>query len=132
QAGDDWCMVSRWNGSSVYSASSSCQVTFLNLTNNAGPAANFEATLTPLVNEIGCHVAMGPPPAGAPRPRPRTSDADGGYFGYPRIGPWVQDCVFTGLGDDVANAYIDPFVITNAPAEPTNTFSLWLYNTDAN
>jgi hypothetical protein len=127
QAGDYWCMVSRWNGSSVYSASSSYQITFLDLTNYTGAAANFEATLTPMVNEVGCHVELGPPPAGATRPRIKTSNADGGYFGYTRIGPWVQNCVFTGLSDDVANAYTDPFVITNAPAQPTNTFSLWLY-----
>jgi hypothetical protein len=95
----------------------------------AGAAANFEATLTPLVSEVGCHVEMGPPPAGATAPRMRSSNADGGYFGYSRIGPWVENCVFTGLGDDVANAYINPFVITNAPAQPTNTFTLGLYNT---
>lgn len=129
QAGDYWCMVSRWNGSSVYSAGNSYQVTFLDLTNYAGAAANFEATLTPLINEIGCNVAMGPPPTGAMAPRMRSSNADGGYFGYSRVGPWVEGCIFTGLGDDVANAYINPFVITNAPAQPTNTFSLWLYKT---
>lgn len=128
-AGDYWCMVSRWNGSSVYSAGNSYQVTFLDLTNYAGAAANFEASLTPLVNEINCHVAIGPPPPGATRGRIKSSNADGGYFGYSRIGPWVQDCVFTGLSDDVANAYANPFVITNAPVQPTNTFSLWLYGT---
>ncbi|HEY1790523.1 MAG TPA: hypothetical protein VGJ73_20415, partial [Verrucomicrobiae bacterium] len=129
QAGDYWCMVSRWNSSSVYSAGNSYQVTFLDLTNYAGAAANFEAQLTPLVSEIACQVGMGPPPPGATVPRMRSSNADGGYFGYSRIGPWVEDCVFTGLGDDVANAYINPFVITSDPTQPTNRFSLGLYNT---
>jgi hypothetical protein len=129
QAGDYWCMVSRWNGSSLYSVVNSYQVTFLDLTNYAGAAANFEATLTPLISEVGCQVGGGPPPPGATVPRMRSSNADGGYFGFSRVGPWVEGCVFSGLGDDVANAYINPFVITNAPAYATNTFSLGLYNT---
>jgi len=129
QTGDYWCMVSRWNGSSVYSAANSYQVTFLNLTNYAGAAANFQATATPLVCEIGCHVEIGPPPSGATHPRIKSSNADGGYFGYSRIGPWVEGCVFTGLSDDVANAYANPFVITNAPNYPTNTFSPLFYGT---
>jgi hypothetical protein len=128
QSNDFWCMVSRWNGSSVYSAGSCYQLTFLQLTNYAGAAANFEAQYTPLVNEINCVVAIGPPPAGATRGRIKSSNADGGYFGSSRIGPWVQGCNFTGLSDDVANAYTEPLVITNAPATPTNTFSLWNYN----
>ena len=132
KAGDFWCMVSRWNGSSVYSIANSYQITFLNLTNYAGSAANFEATSTPLVNEIGCHVEIGPLPAGATNGRIKSSNADGGYFGNPRIGPWVENCVFTGLSDDVANAYTAPFVITNAPPYATNTFLLGLYNIATN
>lgn len=128
QTNDFWCMVSRWNGSSVYSAANCYQVTFLNLTDYAGAAANFQASATPLVCEMNCTVAIGPPPAGATRGRIKSSNADGGYFGNSRIGPWVQGCHFTGLSDDVANAYTDPFVITNAPGTPTDTFSLWNYN----
>ena len=127
QTGDYWCMVSRWNGSSVYSAANSYQVTFLDLTNYAGAAANFEATATPLLSEVECHVEIGPPPAGATHTRIKSSNADGGYFGYTRIGPWVADCVFTGLSDDVANAYANPFVITNTIKGPTNTFTIRLY-----
>lgn len=128
QSNDFWCMVSRWNGSGVYTAGSCYQITFLNLTNYTGAAANFQATYTALVNEINCTVGIGPPPAGATRGRIKSSNADGGYFGSSRIGPWVQGCQFTGLSDDVANAYTEPYVITNAPSKPTNAFSLWDYN----
>jgi hypothetical protein len=128
QSNDFWCMVSRWNNSSVYSAGNCYQVTFLNLTDYAGAAANFEATYTPLISEINCTVAIGPPPAGATHGRIKSSNADGGYFGSSRIGPWVQGCNFTGLSDDVANAYTEPLVITNAPPGATATFSLWAYN----
>ena len=130
KAGDFWCMVSRWNGSSVYSAENCYQITFLNLTDYAGAAANFQASATPLVNEINCHVAIGPPPSGATRSRIKSSNADGGYFGNTRIGPWVENCVFTGLSDDVANAYTEPFVITNTLSHATNRFLLWQYNID--
>ncbi len=128
QSNDFWCMVSRWNGSSVYSAGSCYQLTFLNLTDYAGAAANFEAQSTPLVNEINCTVAIGPPPTGATRGRIKSSNADGGYFGSTRIGPWVQGCNFTGLSDDVANAYTEPFVISGAPASPVDTFTMLNYN----
>lgn len=128
QSNDFWCMVSRWNGSSVYSAGNCYQLTFLNLTDYAGAAANFEAQTTPLVNEINCTVAIGPPPAGATRGRIKSSNADGGYFGSTRIGPWVQGCSFTGLSDDVANAYTEPFVVSGAPGTPTDTFTLLNFN----
>lgn len=131
QSNDFWCMVSRWNGSSVYGAANCYQLTFLNLTDYAGAAANFQASETPLVNEINCTVGIGPAPAGAMHGRIKSSNADGGYFGNSRIGPWVQGCHFTGLSDDVANAYTEPFVITNAPGTPTDTFSLWNYNNAA-
>ncbi len=35
--------------------------------------------------------------------------------------------MFTGLSDDVANAYANPFVITNAPNHATNSFSPLFY-----
>ncbi len=130
QPGDFWCMVSRWNGSSVYSIDNSYQVTLLNLTNYAGAAANFQGSNIHMPNEIGCHVEIGPPPAGATSPRIKSSNADGGYFGDTRIGPWVENCDFTGLSDDVANAYTSPFVTTNASNKATSTFSLWFYNTE--
>jgi len=132
QPGDYWCMVSRWNGSSVYSIDNSYQVTLLNLTNYAGAAANFQGLDIHMPSEIGCHVEIGPPPVGATSPRIKSSNADGGYFGDTRIGPWVENCVFTGLSDDVANAYTSPFVTTDAVAKATSKFSLWFYNTEGN
>lgn len=69
-----------------------------------------------------------PRPAGATRGRIKSSNADGGYFGSTRIGPWVQGCSFTGLSDDVANAYTEPFVVSGAPAIPTDTFTLLNFN----
>ncbi len=132
QAGDFWNMVSRWNGSADYSASDCYQITYLDLTNYAGVAVDFQCASTPLVNQIDCAAKIGPTPSGATRPRMRNSDAGGGYYENTRIGPWVEGCDLTALGDDVANAYTSPFVITNAPRFATNTFSIWTYNIQDN
>jgi hypothetical protein len=125
QPGDRWCMVSRWASSAIFFANQSYQVTWLNNTNYAGADYSYGCSYTPLVCEIGDQIQLGPPPAGTNAPRLRSSDADGGTFGETRIGPWVQGCNFNGLGDDVANATLGPFIITNVPVQPTNTFSVY-------
>ena len=126
--GSIWCMISRWDGSMVFNASKSYQVTFLNNTNYAGAGASYTTTYCPLVNEVKCQVQIGPTPLGATAPRRRTSNADGGLMVESRIGPWVQDCNFTGLSDDVANACVNPFVVLSVPPQPTNTFGVGVYN----
>jgi hypothetical protein len=126
QPGNLWCMISRWNGSFLFETIHSYQVTFLNNTNYTATGVSYGGNDSPLISEIGDQIQFGPPPAGATAPRRRTSNADGGYFSETRIGPWVQGCNFTGLGDDFANAYLTPFIITNAPAFPTNTFAVYI------
>jgi hypothetical protein len=118
-------MISRWNGSPVFNVFQSWQVTFLNNTNFAGAGVSYSGRYSPLVCEINDQIQLGPPPTNATAPRLRTSNADGGYFVDPRIGPWVQGCNFTALSDDTANPNISPFIITNAPVLPTNTFAVF-------
>ncbi|HLX95818.1 MAG TPA: hypothetical protein VKU37_08745, partial [Verrucomicrobiae bacterium] len=125
QPGDYWNMISRWNGSPLFNANQSYQVTFLNNTNYTGAGVSYSGRYSSLVNEVGDQIQPGPPPPGATAPRLRTSNADGGYFVDPRIGPWVQGCNFTALSDDTANPNISPFIITNAPIQPTNTFAVY-------
>lgn len=125
QPGDYWNMISRWNGSPVFNTFESWQVTFLNNTNYAGAGASYSGRYSSLVNEIGDQIQPGPPPSGATAPRLRSSNADGGYFVNPRIGPWVQGCNFTALSDDTANPNISPFIVTNVPVQPTNTFAVY-------
>ena len=125
QPGALWNMISRWNGSPVFNANTSYQVTFLNNTNYAGTGTSYSGRETPLVCEINAQVQLGPPPPGTAAPRLRTSNADGGIFVDNRIGPWVQGCSFTAMSDDVANACLAPFIVTNVPAQPTNTFSVF-------
>jgi hypothetical protein len=100
--GSIWCMISRWDGSMVFNGSRSYQVTFLDNTNYTG--------------------------AGAITPRRRTSNADGGLMIESRIGPWVENCNFTGLSDDVANACVNPFVVLSPPAHSAATFGVGTYN----
>ena len=125
QPGMKWHMISRWNGSTLFNTYLSYQVTWLNNTNYAGAGISYGGSFCPLVCEIGDQIQLGPPPAGATAPRLRTSNADGGYFGETRIGPWVQGCNFTGLSDDCANPYLSPFIVTNLPVQPTNTLALF-------
>jgi hypothetical protein len=120
-----WNMISRWNGSPVFNAFQSYQVTFLNNTNYAGAGASYSGRYSPLVSEINDQIQIGPAPSGATNTRLRSSNADGGYFVDSRIGPWVQGCNFTALSDDAANPNISPFIITNAPVQPTNTFAVF-------
>jgi hypothetical protein len=125
QPGARWNMISRWNGSPVFFANQSYQVTWLNNTNYAGAGYSYGGDYTPLLCEFNDQIQLGPPPGGTNAPRLRSSNADGGVFGNTRIGPWVQGCNFTGLSDDVANASLSPFIITNVPVQPTNTLSVW-------
>ena len=127
--GDLWCQLARYNGSSLFRARFSSNVTFLNLTVYTGAAAAFAANNAALVNEINCNVIIGPSPGGTNgTPRRKTTNADGGFFTNPRIGPWVEGNNFIGLSDDVANANILPFYIHGPIPSQTNTFHLEGYN----
>ncbi len=126
QVGDIWCQLARFNGSTLFRARFSSMVTFLNLTNYTGAAAAFAGNGASLVNEINCQIVIGPPINGIPRVK--TTNADGGLFGNPRIGPWVEGCNFIGLSDDVANANTLPFFVVGPVPYSTNTFHLKGYD----
>jgi len=130
EPGNLWCMISRWDGSMIFHPFQSSQVTFLSNTICAAAGAAYNGSYCPLINEVDDQITFGPPPAGATAPRLRTSNADGGIFVATRVGPWVQGCNFFGLSDDGANACAPPFIATNAPAYPTNTFAVY-ENTDS-
>ncbi|HXR03153.1 MAG TPA: hypothetical protein VN836_00420 [Verrucomicrobiae bacterium] len=126
--GSHWCMISRWDGAIVFNTSLSVQVTYLNNTNYTGAGPSYVGERSPMTCEINDRILPGPPPAGATTNRLRASNADGGMFIDSRIGPWVQGCSFTGLSDDAANACLSPFIITNVPVQPTNTFAVFINN----
>jgi hypothetical protein len=128
QPGNVWWMMSRWNPSWLFITLKSFQVTYLNNTSYAAAGGSYYGGYTPLINEVNDQIQFGPPPPGATAPRLRTSNSDGGMFVESRIGPWVQGCNFTGLSDDTANTCVFPFQITNAPAQPTNTFAVYINN----
>ena len=131
QPGQLWCMISRWDGSMVFHDFQSSQVTYSSNTISAAAGAAYDGARCPLANEINDQIIFGPPPTNATAPRRRTTNADGGLFVETRIGPWVQGCSFFGLSDDAANACVPPYIVTNAPAYPTNTYAL-LENTASN
>ena len=123
--GQLWCMISRWDGSMVFHDFQSAQVTYYSNTICSAAGAAYDGARCPLVNEINDRILFGPPPNHGTAPRRRTTNADGGLFVETRIGPWVQGCNFFGLSDDAANACVPPYIITNAPAYPTNTFGVF-------
>jgi len=125
QPGDLWHMISRWNGSTVFNSHLSYQVTWLNNTNYASAGLAYVATDTPLISEVNDQIQIGLPPTNATAPRLRSSNGDGGYCVDARIGPWMQGCNFNGISDDGANPCINPFIVTNIPVQPTNTFALY-------
>ncbi|HEY4414416.1 MAG TPA: hypothetical protein VGO57_01895 [Verrucomicrobiae bacterium] len=128
-AGDIWCQLARFNGATLFRARFSSQITFLNLTNYTGAAAAFAGNASSLVNEINCQIVIGPSPGGTNgKPRVKTTNADGGLFGNPRIGPWVEGCNFIGLSDDVANANTLPLFFADPVTGPTNRFFLKTYD----
>ena len=123
--GDHWCMISRWDSSIIFNTSFASNVTYLSNTvyTGAGPVyAGEHSAMTAEVNDV---IAPGPPPTNATASRLRASNADGGLFVESRVGPWVQGCYFDALSDDTANACLAPFIITNAPPYPTNTFAVY-------
>jgi hypothetical protein len=125
QPGNLWCMISRWDGSIGFNTSLSTQVTYQNNTNYTGAGLVYVGERSSLVCEINDQILPGTPPVGATAPRRRASNGDGGLFVESRIGPWVQGCAFTALSDDIANVCMAPFIITNAPPYPTNTFAVY-------
>ena len=125
QPGSLWCMISRWNPAIVFQTFESGQVTYLNNTNCAASGESYDGSYSPMTSEIGVQIQFGQPPTNATAPRRRTSNSDGGLFIESRVGPWVQNCNFIGLSDDTANACVLPFIVTNAPALPTNTFAVY-------
>ncbi len=128
QVGNVSCQLARVKGATLFRARFSEQITFLNLTNYTGAAAAFAGNGASMVNEINCQIIIGPPPTASSPPRVKTTNADGGLFGNPRIGPWVEGCNFIGLSDDVANANTLPFFIVSTNTTPTNRFNLMAYN----
>ena len=92
----------------------SYQVTWLNNTNYAGAGISYGGSFLAAGSaKSATKSLLGPPPTNATAPRLRTSNADGGYFGETRIGPWVEGCNFTGLSDDCVNPYLELFIVTN-------------------
>jgi hypothetical protein len=123
--GDHWCMISRWDSSIVFNSSFASNVTFLNNTVYTGAGPVFVGEHSAMIGEVNDVIEPGPLPTNATAPRLRASNADGGLFVESRVGPWVQGCSFTALSDDTANVCLAPFIITNAPAYPTNTFAVF-------
>jgi hypothetical protein len=85
---------------------------------NTGPVSIREVTMraSPSIAFVGRygeglvtfdHVTIrpGPPPTNATRPRLLSTNADGINFAQSRVGPLVENCDFSGMGDDSFNVH---------------------------
>ncbi|AHF94754.1 hypothetical protein OPIT5_25825 [Opitutaceae bacterium TAV5] len=72
------------------------------------------------------HIRPGPPPPGATRPRLLSSNADGINFVQCRRGPVVENCDFSGMGDDSINlhGFLIPVI---RPLTPTRFLAAYKY-----
>ena len=110
--GDRYVLLGRYNGSSTFYGYHSSQLSFINDTIYAAPAAAFVGGLCSDFNEIDCQVLVKPG-------RYISTDGGGSDFQGGRIGPWVQGCTFQGMADDAFNYYSDGYEIQ--AVSPDNT-----------
>ncbi|HEY6169120.1 MAG TPA: immunoglobulin domain-containing protein, partial [Verrucomicrobiae bacterium] len=102
---DLWIQYARYNGSAMFQPIECTRVTFKGITHYATPAANFAGSFNSGLGVINCQVRI---KAG----RSKSSNADGVI--QPNVGgmaPWVEGCVFEGLGDDMMNFNAGPYSI---------------------
>jgi Immunoglobulin domain len=102
---DLWIQYARYNGSALFQAIECVRLTFKGLTHYATPSANIAGALNTELGVVNCQVRI---KAG----RSKSSNADGVI--QPNVGaiaPWIESCVFEGLGDDGMNLNAQPYVV---------------------
>ncbi|OPZ15025.1 MAG: hypothetical protein BWZ10_01800 [candidate division BRC1 bacterium ADurb.BinA364] len=82
----------------------SIQVTCQNLKAYSGPGPFFVGAGDECINLLGCETRILPG-------RWHAVNRDGAIFANHRIGPWIENCVFEGLGDDGVNLHSSPIDI---------------------
>lgn len=93
--GDHYVHLAR-GGPPVFDSTTSEQVTFENLTVYTGPGTAYLSGGSSMVNLINCRTVIRDQ-------RWHSTCADGIIAYRNRIGPWVESCVFEGVGDDSIN-----------------------------
>ncbi len=80
-------------------------------------------------NVFSYRIEPGPTPPGASVPRLFSTCADGFNYAYARTGPVLEDCDFSGMGDDAVNLHGIAFYV--ARVEGKTVYLLRPYNEEA-
>ncbi|MBI3879554.1 MAG: immunoglobulin domain-containing protein [Verrucomicrobia bacterium] len=102
---DLWIQYARYNGSPLFQPIECTRLTFKGLTHYAASAGSIAGQLNSDLGVINCQVRIKPG-------RSKSSNADGVTPpGFRGMAPWIEGCVFEGVGDDVMNLRAAPYAI---------------------
>lgn len=96
--GDTYIQYGRTGGASLYVINRGSNVSMVNLVSYASAAGHFMAIDSSDVKILGCQALI---LAG----REAGGNADGVHARANPVGPWIENCVFQGLGDDAIALY---------------------------
>jgi hypothetical protein len=99
------------------------QISIINTTVYTGPNASYLSWRSEAINVLNCHVMIKPG-----SDRLLSTDADAVWTESNRVGPWVENCSFTAMGDDNVNPHSTGFTVTAATADD-KTFTLGNWDT---
>jgi hypothetical protein len=99
------------------------QVSIINTTVYTSPNTFVVSWRTEAVNVLHCQIQIKPGSG-----RLLTTDADAVWPENNRVGPWVENCSFTAMGDDDVNPHSTAFTVTAASAD-NETFTLGNWDT---
>jgi parallel beta-helix repeat protein len=96
EIGDSYVHVARTNGSTIFKSVSSKNITYLNNTSYTSPAGSYAANNMEEWNIIGCEVKL-------KEGRIHSANADCMHINGGKFGPWIENSLFEGYGDDAVN-----------------------------
>jgi hypothetical protein len=99
------------------------QISIINTTVYTGPNASFLSYRSEAVNVLNCQILIKPNSG-----RLLSTVADAVWSESNRVGPWVEGCTFTAMGDDNVNPHSTGFTVTTASAD-NQTFTLGNWDT---
>ncbi|MGZ0654776.1 right-handed parallel beta-helix repeat-containing protein [Coraliomargarita sp. W4R72] len=105
EVGDRYQEQARSNAATLFYITGSTNITYESVTIYASPAGVFVGSYNEAINFLHCDVAI-------KEGRWKSSNADVIHMQSNRIGPWVENCRFEGVMDDLINIYTVPFHVT--------------------
>ena len=122
---DRFVLQSRYSSAGTFSIyHESEQISFIGVTAYSGPGTFVAGNFNSAVNVIDSAVAIKPG-------RLKSINADAVHAQSFRVGPWIENSKFDGVGDDVTNFYTTPFAVLSQSLD-RRTFVFGNLNTGGN